>query len=140
MNIRIIWALLCFIPTASFADTTLSGEGLEKFCSSPESDDRLVCEFIVKAYKDGFIEGVANGAMGTYKFDQQVFTLVKDVKVQDFKSRIDYVVSQSTCVQRVQVEDLIKMYSAYIKQNPSMRSAPYRTAMYRIIQTNYCAK
>lgn len=134
-------AICCLLlPTGAYADSTLSAEGLEKICTSPVEDFRLTCSLIVKAYKDGFIEGVANGAMGTYKYDPQVWAAVKDVKAKDLVPRFKKVVEQSTCIQNVQVDDLTKAFTAYVKQNPSVQSGPYRTAMFRTIEATYCKK
>lgn len=120
------------------ADMMLRAGDLEKICTSAIEEDRSICSLVVKAYKDGFIEGVANGSMGTYRLDPQVWATVKDVNAEDFAQRLNHVVGLSTCIQNVQVDDLTKSFSAYVKQNPSERSAPYRTAMFRTIEGTYC--
>jgi len=134
-------AICCLLlSTGSYADSTLKAGDLEKICASPAEDERFICLVIVKAYKDGFIEGVANGAMGTYRYDPDVRTTMKDVKLKDFVPRLKKVVAQSTCIQNVQVDDLTKAFSAFVKQNPSLQNGPYRTAMYRTIEATYCKK
>lgn len=134
-------AICCLLlPTGSYADTTFRAEDLKKICTSPVENDRSICSLIMKAYKDGFIEGVANGAMGTYKYDPQVLAAVKDVKAKDFAPRFNKVVEQSTCIQNVHVDDLTKAFTAYVQQNPSVQSGPYRTAMFRTIEGTYCKK
>lgn len=140
MKIQLLAIVCLLLPTGSHADPLLTAGDLGKICASPNESDRSMCSLIVKAYKDGFIEGVANGAMGTYRHDAQVWTAVKDVKAQDFAPRFNRVVAQSTCIQNVQVDDLTKAYSAYLKQNPSVQSGPYRTAMFRTIEATYCKK
>jgi len=140
MKIRLLAISCLLLPISSNADSTLRAADLEKICISPAEDDRSICSLIVKAYKDGFIEGVANGAMGTYKNDPEVWQTVKDVKAKSLAPRLSKVVEQSTCIQSVQVDDLIKAFSTYVKQNPSVQSGPYRTAMFRTIETTYCKR
>lgn len=140
MKIQLLAICCLLLPTGSYADPTLRAEDLEKICTSPNEDDRSICSLIIKAYKDGFIEGIANGAMGTYRYDPQVWTVVKDVKAKDFAPRLNKVVGQSTCIQNVQVDDLTKAFAAYVKQNPLVQSGPYRTAMFRTIEATYCKK
>ena len=138
---KITLAFLCFlISFCTYADSTLRASDLEKICTSKSEEDRSICVVIVKAYKDGFIEGVANGAMGVYKNDPEIFGMVKDIKATDFAPRLKSVVSLSTCIQNVQAEDLAKAFSAFVGRNPSLQAGPYRTAMFRTIEANYCKK
>lgn len=133
---------ICFLllPIVAHADSSFRAGDLERICTSPSEDDHAACSLIVKAYKDGFIEGVANGVMGTYRYDPDIFATVKNVKAKDFVSRFNKVVAQSTCIQNVQVDDLAKAFSAYVKLNPSVQAGPYRTAMFRTIEATYCKK
>lgn len=131
---------LLLLPFGAFADTSLRAGDLDRTCTSPSADDRAVCSLIVKAYKDGFIEGVANGVMGTYRYDHDIFATVKNIKAKDFAPRFNKVVAQSTCIQNVKVDDLTKGFSAYVKLNPSVQADPYRTAMFRMIEATYCKK
>lgn len=140
MKIQLLAICWLLLPTGSYADTTLRAGDLEKICTSPDEDYRSICSLVVKAYKDGFIEGVANGVMGTYKNDPFVRTAVKDIKAKDFAPRFNKVVEQSTCIQNIQVDDLTKAFAAYVKQNPAVQSDPYRTAMFRTIEATYCKK
>ncbi|MFA5633030.1 MAG: hypothetical protein WC997_16100 [Porticoccaceae bacterium] len=140
MKIQFLAVCCLLLSAGSYADSTLRAGDLEKICTSPVEEDRSICSLIVKAYKDGFIEGVANGAMGTYRHDPQVWEAVKDVKAKDFAPRFNKVIQQSTCIQNVQVDDLTKAFAAYVKQNPSVQSGPYRTAMFRTIEATYCKK
>lgn len=140
MKAQILAVCCILLPTGLHADSTLTASDLEKFCISAAEDARLVCSLIMKAYKDGFIEGVAVGAMGTYRFDPDVWTTLKDVKAKYFEPRFSKVVAQSTCIQNVQVDDLTKAFVTYVKQNPSVQTGPYRTAMFRTIDATYCKK
>jgi len=130
---------LVILPIGAYADSSLRATDLARICASSENE-RAICSFIVKAYKDGFIEGVANGVMGTYRYDSDVFATVKNVKAKDFTPRFNKVVAQSTCIQNVQVDDLAKAFSAYVKLTPSVQAGPYRTAMFRVIEATYCKK
>ena len=134
--------LICFLllPISADADSSFRAGDLERICTSPSEDDRTVCSLIVKAYKDGFIEGIANGVMGTYRNDPDIFATVKNIKAKDFAPRFNKVVAQSTCLQNVQVDDLSKAFSEYVKLNPSVQAGPYRTAMFRMIEATYCKK
>jgi hypothetical protein len=138
MKTQIFSICLLLLPVGAYADTSLRAGDLAKICVSSSEDDRAICSLIVKAYKDGFIEGIANGAMGAYRYDPDIFAMVKNVKAKDFAPRLNKVVAKSTCIQNVQVDDLIKAFSAYLKLNPSMQAGPYRTAMYRAIEATYC--
>lgn len=140
MKSQLIATCLLLLSTVSYADSSLRAGDLEKLCTSTADEERLLCSLIVKAYKDGFVEGVANGAIGTFRHDPKVWAEVKDAKAKDLMPRVNKVVQQSTCIQNVQVDELIKSYSTYVKQNPSMQSAPYRTAMFRTIEATYCKK
>ncbi|WP_046061729.1 hypothetical protein [Methylotuvimicrobium alcaliphilum] len=134
--------LICFLllPIGVYADSSLKAGDLERICTSSSEDERVVCSLIVKAYKDGFIEGIANGIIGAYRYDPDILAIVKDVKAKDFAPRFNKVVAQSTCIQNVQVDDLAKAFSGYVKLNPSVQAAPYRTAMFRMIEATYCKK
>lgn len=140
MKAQILSICFLLLPNGAYADSSLKAGDLERICTSPAEDDRAVCSLIVKAYKDGFIEGVANGVMGTYRYDPDIFATVKNVKSKDFAPRFNKVVAQSTCIQNVQVDDLTKVFSAYVKLNPSVQAGPYRTAMFRMIEATYCKK
>ena len=140
MKAQILLICLLLLPVSAHADTSLSAGELAKICTSPSEDDRAVCSLIIKAYKDGFIEGIANGVMGAFRYDPDIFATVKNVKAKDFAPRFNKVVAQSTCIQNVQVDDLIKAFSVYVKLNPSVQAGPYHTAMYRMIEATYCKK
>jgi hypothetical protein len=113
---------------------------LERICSSSSEDDLTVCSLIVEAYKDGFIEGIANGVMGAYRYDSEIHATVKNVKAKDFAPSFNKVVAQSTCIQNVQVDVLANAFYAYVKLNSSLQKGPYRTAMFRMIEAKYCKK
>jgi hypothetical protein len=140
MKAQILTICFLLLPIGAYADTTLRAGELEQICASPSVDDRAICSLMVKAYKDGFIEGVANGVMGAYRYDPDIFATVKNIKAKDFAPRLNKVVAQSTCIQNVQVDDLVKTYSAYVKLNPSIQAGPYGIAMFRMIETTYCKK
>lgn len=140
MKAQILSIFFLLLPIRAYADSSLRAGDLGRICTSSSEDDRTVCSLIIKAYKDGFIEGIANGAMGTYRYDPDILATVKDIKAKDFLPRFNRVVAQSTCIQNVQVDDLAKEFSAYVKLNPSMQAGPYRTAMFRMIEAKYCKK
>lgn len=90
----ILLAVCCaLLSSQPYADQSFSAGDLAKICSSKIDDDRSVCLFIVKAYKDGFPEGVANGVMGTYRFDPEITATVSDVKAKDFSPRLNRVIA-----------------------------------------------
>ncbi|MBS4051275.1 MAG: hypothetical protein KGZ69_08730 [Methylomonas sp.] len=140
MKVQIL--LICFLllPVGAYADSSLRAGDLERICSSSSEDDRAVCSLIVKAYKDGFIEGITNGVMGAYRYDPDILATVKNIKAKDFAPRFNKVVAQSTCIQNVQVDDLTKAFSAYLKLNPTAHAEPYRNAMFRMIDASFCKK
>lgn len=140
MKAQILSICFLLLPIGAYADSSLTARDLERICTSSSEDERTVCSLIVKAYKDGFIEGIANGVMGAYRHDPEILATVKNVKAKDFAPRFNKVVAQSTCIQNVQVDDLAKAFSAYVKLNPSMQAGLYRTAMFRMIEATYCKK
>lgn len=140
MNIRFASLLLFALPAAAIADDTLTASQLAMICSSSSADDRAVCSLVVKAYKDGFIEGVANGVQGTYRYDPQVLALVKDAKMKDFAPRLAAITRQATCIGSVQVEDLTKEFVKFVREHPALQPQPYRTAMFRTIESTFCGK
>lgn len=140
MKAKIISMCCLLFPIGAYADSSLRAGDLERICTSSSEDDRVVCSLIIKAYKDGFIEGIANGVMGAYRYDPDIHATVENVKAKDFVPRFNKVVAQSTCIQNVQVDDLAKAFSAYVKLNPSVQADPYRTAMFRMIEATYCNK
>lgn len=140
MKTKILSICFLLLPIVAYADSSLRAGDLEKICTSSSEDNRQVCSLIIKAYKDGFIEGIANGVIGAYRYDPDILATVKDVKAKDFAPRFNKVVAQSTCIQNIQADDLAKEFSAYVKLNPSMQAGPYRTAMFRMIEAKYCKK
>lgn len=140
MKTKILSVCFLLLPIVAYADSSLRAGDLEKICTSSSEDNRQVCSLIIKAYKDGFIEGIANGVMGAYRYDPEILVTVKNVKAKEFAPRFNKVVAQSTCIQNVQVDDLAKAFSAYVKLNPSLQSGPYRTAMFRMIESTFCKK
>lgn len=140
MKTQLLVVCCLLAPAGGGADPLLTAGDLKKLCASPDATDRSVCSLIVKGYKDGFIEGVATGAFGTYRHDPQVSTAVKDVVAKDFVPRFNKVVEQSTCIQSVQVDDLVQAFSAYVHENPSVQEGPFRTAMFRAIEAKYCRR
>lgn len=140
MKTKILSICFLLLPIVAYADSSLRAGDLEKICTSSSEDNRQVCSLIIKAYKDGFIEGIANGVMGAYRYDPEILVTVKNVKAKEFAPRFNKVVAQSTCIQNAQVDDLAKAFSAYVKLNPSLQSGPYRTAMFRMIESTFCKK
>ena len=132
--------ILALSSTDIHANSVLKASDLETLCLSTSESERLVCLLVVRAFMDGFIEGVGKGVCGTYQYDPQVFELVKDVKAKDFAPRSKKVIDMSTCGQRVTSEMMANTYTTYIRNNPQMRSGDYRPAMYRALTEKHCAK
>ncbi|MEH0168674.1 hypothetical protein [Roseateles microcysteis] len=134
--------LLGFLLAAPIgaAAQTLQAEDLERLCTSGDKADRLSCNLIVKVYLDGFIEGVAKGALDTYKFDPQVRTSVERVQMKDMAPRVSKVIESSTCIQRVSVSEMAGAFVEHVQANPSLRKEHYRKAMTRTIASKFCAK
>ena len=128
-----------FFSTSLFAQT-IKAEDLEKLCAASADAERTSCLLIVKVYMDGFIEGVGKGAIDTYKYDLQVLTLVRDVKMKDLAPRINKVVELATWIQRVSVTEMANAYIEFVRKNPSIRQKHYREAMTRTIVATYCQR
>ena len=128
-----------FFSTSLFAQT-IKAEDLEKLCAASADAERTSCLLIVKVYMDGFIEGVGKGAIDTYKYDLQVLTLVRDVKMKDLAPRINKVVELATWIQRVSVTEMANAYIEFVRKNPSIRQKHYREAMTRTIVATICQR
>ncbi len=137
---RILFPLLFLcVPLGTHAQS-IKAQDLEQLCDSKAESDRLSCALVVKAYMDGFLEGVAKGVLDTYKYDQQVLALAKDTKMSDMAPRVSKVVELSTCIQRVPVGEMANTFVDYVRRNPSLRGETYRKAMTRAIVSTYCRK
>ncbi|RRV00168.1 hypothetical protein EGI97_01430 [Stutzerimonas xanthomarina] len=119
---------------------SIKAQDLEQLCDSKAESDLLSCALVVKAYMDGFIEGVAKGVLDTYKYDQQVLSLVRDTKMSDMAPRVTKVVELSTCIQRVPAGEMANTFVDYVRRNPSLREETYRKAMTKAIVSKYCGK
>lgn len=137
---QILLAFLCAFFSASVYAQAIKAEDLEKLCTASADSERTSCLLIVKVYMDGFIEGVGKGAIDTYKYDPQVLASVRDVKMKDMAPRINKVVEQATCIQRVSVAEMVNAYIEFVRKNPSIRQKHYREAMTRAIVTTYCQR
>ena len=56
-------AFFCILFSAGSCAQAIKAEDLEKLCTANTDSERISCSLIVKAYMDGFIEGVGKGAM-----------------------------------------------------------------------------
>lgn len=119
---------------------SMTAADLENLCTSKSESEQVACTLMIKAYMDGFIEGVAKGAIDTYKYDPQVRDLVKDIKMKDFAPRLSKVVEASTCIQRVSVAEMTKSFVGHVRANPSLRLEGYRKTLTRAIQSKYCGQ
>jgi hypothetical protein len=135
-----ILAFFCILFSTSLLAQTIKAEDLEKVCTATTESERSSCVLIVKAYMDGFIEGVGKGAIDTYKYDPQILALVRDVKMKDMAPRVNKVVELATCIQRVSVAEMINAYTEFVSKNPSIRQKNYREAMTRAIVATYCQR
>ncbi len=133
-------SVLMMFYTQSFAQISINAGDLQKFCVSKVDSEQSICVLIVKAYMDGYIEGIAKGVFDTYKYDKQVFATVKDMPAKDFAPRLKNVVDNATCIQKVSVSDMVNSYVEYMKINPSLATAHYRNAMTKMIISKYCSK
>lgn len=131
-------AFFCILFSAGSCAQAIKAEDLEKLCTANTDSERISCSLIVKAYMDGFIEGVGKGAIDTYKYDPQVVALVRDTRMKDMAPRINKVVENSTCIQKVSVSEMTKTYIDFVRKNPSIRQENYRKAMTRAIVSAYC--
>lgn len=136
----IVFFLLFWCASIGSHAQTIKALDLERLCISKAEGDRLSCVLIVKAYMDGFLEGVAKGVLDTYKYDQQVLALVKDAKMSDMVPRVNKVIEVSTCIQRVSVDEMAKTFVEHVQQNPNLREETYRKAMTKAIVSKYCRK
>lgn len=137
---RIIVTLILALSSTGLSANVLKASDLEALCQSSNQAERAVCLVVMRAFMDGFIEGVGKGAFGTYQHDPQVYALVKDMKAADFSPRLMKSIDMSTCGQRVTSEMMANTYTAYIRKNPQMRAGDYRPAMYRALTENHCGK
>ena len=135
----LILALICSGPIAVSAQA-ISAQDLERLCSAKTDTERLPCLLMVKAYMDGFIEGVAKGVLDTYKFDERLSAQVKNDKVSTVVGRASKVIERSTCLQKVAVQDMAKTFVDYVGQNPEVRTQNYRIAMTRSLNARYCTR
>ncbi len=137
----VLLAVVCFFFSTGLYAQTFKAEDLEKLCTASEDSDAYAsCVLIVKVYMDGFIEGVGKGAIDTYKYDAQVLAQVRDVKMKDMAPRVNKVVEQATCIQRVSVAQMVNAYVAFVRKNSSIRPKNYREAMTRAIVATYCQR
>lgn len=119
---------------------TINSEELANFCKSGADSDKAICTLVLTVYKDGFIEGVAKGVMDTYKYDKELYEIVKNIKAGDFAPRLNNVVTLSTCIQKVPIYDLANSFIKFVDTYPSASQKPYRETMWRVILKNYCYK
>ncbi len=137
---RAIITLILALSSAGLHASVLKAADLEALCKSNAEAERAVCLFVMRAFMDGFIEGVGKGVFGTYQHDPQVYALIKDVKAKDFSPRLKRSIDMSTCGQRVTSEMMANTYMTYIRENPRMRLGDYRSAMYRALTEKHCNK
>lgn len=137
---RILLLLACLLFAPIIHARWLKAEDLERLCASKLDSERTVCVFIINAYVDGFVEGVAKGVFGTYKYDEQVLNLVKGVKARDMAPRVKKVIEVSTCMQSVSVADMTETFLDYVRRTPSSRTENYRYAMTSAIISKYCSR
>lgn len=119
------------------SNETTSGE-LEEMCTSTAMLERQVCELIVKAFKDGFIEGTGAGVVGVYGSDPDVLQLFKDTTVKEMAPRISEISRMSACVGRTPYLDIVEAFKTTLREKPSLREEPYRTGLTRTIQYVFC--
>lgn len=136
----IVFFLMLWCASIALHARTIKAIDLERLCISNAEGDRLSCVLVVKAYMDGFLEGVAKGVLDTYKYDQQVLALVKDAKMSDMVPRVNKVMEVSTCIQRVSVDEMARAFVECVQQNPNLREETYRKAMTKAIVSKYCRK
>jgi hypothetical protein len=139
MNRMIVTLVLALLSTGVHA-SVLKASDLETLCLSKSEAERAVCLLVMRAFMDGFIEGVGKGVFGVYQHDPQVYELVKDIKAKDFAPRLKQSIDMSTCGQRVTSEMMAGTYTTYIRQHPQMRPGDYRLAMYRALTEKHCTK
>ena len=137
---KITSVFILALSSTGLQATVLKASDLEDLCQSNSETERAVCLLVMRAFIDGFIEGVGKGVFGTYQHDPQVHTLVKDIKAKDFAPRVKRTVDLSTCGQRVTSEMMANTYTVYLRQNPQMRAGDYRPAIYRALTEKHCAK
>ncbi len=133
-------ALFLALSSTGLHANVLKASDLETLCLSSSEAERTVCMLVMRAFMDGFIEGVGKGVIGTYQYDPQVYELVKDVKVKDFAPRSKKTIDMSTCGQRVTSAMMADTYTTYIREHPKMRPGDYRPAMYRALTEKHCTK
>lgn len=137
---RTVIGLLVIVAAGGLCAQTIKAEDLEKLCTSAQDSDRTACLLITKVYMDGFLEGVGKGVLDTYRYDPQVFALVKDVKMKDSLPQITQVIDSATCIQKVSVSEMAATYVDYVRGNPALRQGHYRKAMTLAIVAKYCGK
>lgn len=132
--------VLCLIVTSalsmnSHAQSQKARE-LEELCTT--EDGRVACLWTVKAFMDGFIEGVGKGVLDTYAYDDQLGKLVKNAKLSDLVPRMEKVVERSTCIQKIPVKDVAAAFVQFVQKHPEMRNQSYRKVLTRSIVWRYC--
>ncbi len=135
---KIISAFILALSSTGLQASVLKASDLEVLCQSNSEAEQTGCLLVMRAFIDGFIEGVGKGVFGTYQHDPQVYLLVKDVKAKDFAPRVKRTVDLSTCGQRVTSEMMANTYTTYLLRNPKMRTGDYRPAMYRALTEKHC--
>ena len=135
-----ISAFILALSSAGLHANVLKASDLEALCQSSSEAERAACLLVMRAFIDGFIEGVGKGVFGVYQHDPQVYKLVEDVKAKDFAPRVKRTIDLSTCGQRVTSEMMASTYTTYIRHNPQMRPGDYRPAMYRALTEKHCVK
>lgn len=121
------------------AQSFLTAADLERECAAwSDEEARVRCAFVIRSFSDGYIEGVGAGVFGVYKHDPEVAALVGPKKAADMLPRVSDVVRRSTCIQEASTEELAAAFVRYVRDNPMVRPAPYRKALFRTIEQKFC--
>ena len=139
---RLCVALLSvtLVPAAASAQSLTSRELASHCTAADQTDAKAVCLLVVKAFMDGFIEGVGKGVIDVYRYDARVFSDVANVPAKEMGPRIQQVTERATCIQRVSVGELAAMFVKHVRAEPSLAAKNYREALTRTIVANYCQK
>lgn len=139
---RMCVALLfvALVPIAASGQSLVAKELATHCTAADETEAKAVCLLVVKAFMDGFIEGVGKGVLGVYTYDAKVSADVANVPAREMAPRIQQVADRATCLQRVTVGELVAAFVRHLRGDPSLASKNYREALTRTIVANYCQK
>lgn len=120
---------------------SITAGALATHCSAAEgTEGKSVCTLIVKAFMDGFLEGVGKGVMGVYTYDPEVSAAFGSRPMKDMAPRIQQVNEKAACIQRVSVGALVDAFVQRVQADPALRGKNYREALTRTVVANYCPK